>query len=894
MVSRSKLLFSIIFILILTTSCNFPGFNAEILPGSSSPVQAGGSDSPGTLSPAGTVVGINGVTISADTEAISTDQQVWIEELDQPVLNADAPSGANQLGSYYQVGAEMDVFTASGTAFQVKLPLPEGTDPDQLFLGVLEPGEALISELNCEGAECPDDISIENIWVLIPVEFIESENAVYARIARLTPRGRTLALFSSTEENTENSRLAGKLASAAKQQGAQYNASCTNFSGSGVNCTSTTRSALENEMEDAHSTYAGLGFGSPYLQQDSSGQYQFEIRPYYTSTDQDIDIAVCEREMINNSQASLAGVYSSTEQTIIVCVESSSVSSPERDAARHELFHAVQYNYPQVRNNPHEDWIIEGSATAAENSDTGMKRDFSRPYHLIEDSLQSSRGTVAYQAQDFWVYLGLSWDLGLDYLIDLFENGADTAAVESTFQGDWPGGLTLGDAYWNWTRNQAYENHQDYGGAFLRSSCQPDPDVSSLETIDYNFGSPPGDQTYTLQPLESKLIEINFLALGDLSYTAGIDLNATSPEIRSIYYLGGASDCRNQPPSQSQVVNIDPGQPRTYYLLVSHTGTGAPQNFTVSFSPDQGALEILEPDNGTVFDEGETIDFLALASGLSGGSPGTFQLNWFYFDYRGTQIGFGTSGNGEYFPYDGLCDGSYEITAEAINARTSETASDTVTLTVNDLGASTPPDQCAPEVKILSPGAGDTVRAGDFIQLRSEIDDDHPETDDPLYPVTWRANGPNGPVLASGLAASVELSAGVNAIYVSYGAASDAQPITVLETENTKPTPIIQQPSNEAQFSWSDPGAGINGITINLQGKGTDPEDGNLPGGSLRWSYREQGSGDWINLGTGSRTSTNIRYKPGWTTYEIKLTATDAGNLSASTTIQIRLQGPPS
>ena len=895
MVSRIKLLIKLVLIGIVIAGCNYPGIPAaDQTADTSSPRPAGGQDSPAALTPGGSVVGVGGVTIAAETGAISTAQQVWIEEIEQPALTADAPSGAEQIGGYFQIGAAADIYTTLGTTFQVKIPLPEGADPDDLYLGVLEPGDALISELNCEGEDCPDEISIENIWILIPVEYLENENSVSGKIARLAPQGRTISLFTSREKITEGRRSAGKMASAAIQQGSQYLASCTGFSGSGVTCASSTRSALENEMEDAHSTYTGLGFDSPYLQKNNSGQYLFEIRPYYTSTDADIEIGVCELETINNAQASLAGVYSPTKQTIIVCVESSSVSSAERSTARHELFHAVQFSYPEVRNNPYEDWIIEASATAAENSDTGMERDLSRAYRVVDESLQSNRNTIAYQVQDFWVYLGLSWDLGLDYLIDLFENGADTAAVETTLQSDWPGGLTLGDAYWNWARNQAYENHEDFGGPFLRSTCQPDPDVITLEVIDYNFGSPPGDQSYTLQPLESKLIEINFLALGDLPYTAGVDLSTTSPDVRSIYYLDGEYGCRNRTPSQSQVVNIDPGQPETYYLLVSNTGTGTQQNFTVSFSPDQGALEILEPDNGAVFNEGETIDFLALASGLSGGSPGTFQLRWFTFDYQGTQIGFGTSGNGQYFPYNGLCDGTYEITAEAINARTSETASDTVTLTVNDLGASNPPQQCAPEISILSPGADAVVRAGDFVQLQAEIDDDHPETDDPLYPVTWRANGPTGPVLASGLAASVELSAGVNAIYVSYGAASDTQIITVLETENTKPTPVIQQPSNGAQFSWSDPGAGVNGITINLQGKGTDPEDGNLPGGSLRWSYREQGSGDWINLGTGFQTSTTIRYKPGWTTYEIRLTATDSGNLSASTTIQIRLQGPPS
>ena len=59
-----------------------------------------------------------------------------------------------------------------------------------------------------------------------------------------------------------------------------------------------------------------------------------------------------------------------------VCLPSS--RNPPDDellgAIRHELFHAVQWAYPKVIEGGRDDWIMEGTATAAMAFDTEMHR----------------------------------------------------------------------------------------------------------------------------------------------------------------------------------------------------------------------------------------------------------------------------------------------------------------------------------------------------------------------------------------------------------------------------------------------------------------------------------------------------------------------------------------
>jgi len=762
MYSKQKALFFVSAVLLIGLGCNLLSLTNGVDPTLSpedqtsqsatvdeeeiqpTPVPVGGESSPGNLEPGASVVGAGGVVIEAEGGAIDSALSVWIEETSPPDTDADTISGTSPVGTYFRIGATSKTYTSSGTSFFVGVPVPGDADPETLRLGVLESGQDILFDTTCEGEECPDEITYEDTWTLLQGQYDEKENLFFAQLPLLSPEGRVIGLFTLSESATQSQKPGrGILALPVYQQGAQFEASCLGFAGSGVTCNDSTRSDVEDELSDAYSTFSGLGFADPHLQEDSDGTFLVDLRPNYTSTDSNDNVGLCELEstgVINR------GRFSPDTKTLTVCIPAAGVTTRVLDTSFHEYFHATQYGYSEVRDNPQHLWILEGTASASENSVNTMARDTGRSLHDADIPLTSSDELYDYEAQDFWVYLGLRWNEGFDYLIDLFERGANTNAVDVTLQQDWPDSLTLGDAYWDWVRNQTFEKQVDLGNLVLGVPCQLAPNVGGTMKFDYNYGSPPGPQSIILEPLDSVVLEINFQALSTIDYSAGFAIDSRGvSDIRSKVYpdASNTTACQTTGLSQSQNVSVDAGQNLTYYALVSNTSLHSAHNFTLTFTSAQSGLNILEPADGTTVNEGDTIDFLAVASGLAGGSGDLFQLNWYYTNYQGTQISLGSSENGAYHPVDTLCDGTYQVTAEAINASTSETVSDTLSVTVNDLGGSNPPPQCAPEVTIVSPRASSTFRSGDTIQLQAAIDDDHPETN--RKPMTLSIRSPGMP-----------------------------------------------------------------------------------------------------------------------------------------------------
>ena len=858
--------------------------------------RAGDRSSPGSLQPDSDVVGEDGVRIEAEAGAIASSREVWIEKVSQPERSADDPPGGEQVGGFYHISAGADVYTTGGTDFLVSVPVPEDADPESLRVGVLLPAEKINPSTVNQQKQGTNETGFEDLWILLSSEYDEAEHMMVADLGHLSGQGRTVALFSFPEGAGSSKIHSAHLASPARQQGAGFEVTCIGFSLTDVDCTDSLKTAIEVELEDSYNTYTGLGFPEPRLQKED-GIFQVELRPYYDFGDSDNDSAVCETEPDPNKY-NFGGLYEAEGKTIIVCIPEEGATDDVLNLVRHEYFHATQYAYSAVLNGTNDDWVTESTAEAAVESSGTMTRDATRSLRVLEAPLtKGESGSLEYNAQDFWVYVGREWGLGLDFLIDLFQRGASTSDVDAALQADWPGGMTLGDAYWEFARSQAFEYNVEIvdNPITLRDKCEWDPDVIGLEEIVYRYPSPPDEQTFTLEPLSSKMFKLAFNPLPDAAYMAGYDVRSPGGSgLRAVSYEGGVSPCSNVSSSLTENITVEAGQDAVYFLLVSNTSLDAARDVTLSFLPDQAGIEIVEPGDGLTYDEGSTINFLAIASGLLGDSPGTFQLQWSYQDPDGVLTGMGHGENGQYFAYDNLCDGVYQVTATGRNAVLNKQASDTIQVIVNDLGDSNPPPQCAPEVNIVTPGPGATYKVGDTIQLEAVIDDDHHETDDPLYPVTWHANDAGGPIIGRGLKASTKLGEGVDTLYVSYGAASDTQAISVIDTPNQDPEAVIDQPAKDEAFSYADPGAGLESYTVTFRGHGNDPEDGSLPGSSLHWLVREMGSSSWENIGTGSQVSHAFRYQTGITWYVVRLEVYDSEGLMGSMEVEFSIQAPPS
>lgn len=332
------------------------------------------------------------------------------------------------------------------------------------------------------------------------------------------------------------------------------------------------------------------------------------------------------------------------------------------------------------------------------------------------------------------------------------------------------------------------------------------------------------------------------------------------------------------------------GENRTLYALISNTSLTQARSAALSVA-GQPRITVIQPQEGDSFDENDDVTFLAEATGF--GSDDV-SITWRFERYDGVPFTFGSTEPGEAITWD-FCDGSYDVTAEALEGAIPTGVSATVRVVVNDLGSSNPPPECAPIISIDAPTDGATFALGAAIDFAATIDDDHPETDEPLYPILWRDGGPDGLIIARDTLtfSRDKFSEGEHLIHAEYGAASDSVTINVVDTSNTPPTATITSPSDGDTFHWDDY-ATPTYLEVDFSGTGTDAEDGALTGDSLSWSYREQGAAQWSDSGTGEQVTIRFNYTcDNFNFYDIRLKATDAEGLFDTDDIEIGVQSPP-
>lgn len=310
--------------------------------------------------------------------------------------------------------------------------------------------------------------------------------------------------------------------------------------------------------------------------------------------------------------------------------------------------------------------------------------------------------------------------------------------------------------------------------------------------------------------------------------------------------------------------------------------------------PDQDLpfVDITTPGSTLTVDEGTLVAFAADAVIAPSLDAESVVLSWSYLR-EGVPFAFGSGASGEAVTHL-FCDGVYDVTASAVLPMQGVLATDTVRVIVNDLGSTNPPPPCSITIDIDEPLAGAVYVEGEDIALRAVITDDHPETDDPLYPVIWRLGDPDsGSILGTGLQSTTKLGAGQHTIYVSYGAALDSVTITV-EDAGTPPNSQITSPADESVHNWAVLDGVNTYLDIDFTGSATDAEDGALAGGELVWEVREEGQGSFVQRGTGTSPTLRFLMQVNTVRYDVRLTATDSDGMVDSTTIQIAIVWPPS
>ncbi len=187
---------------------------------------------------------------------------------------------------------------------------------------------------------------------------------------------------------------------------------------------------------------------------------------------------------------------------------------------RHELFHAIQYDYYTLTPNF---WVVEGTARLAEDAqdeDIGLAISTHSSRHrkvdlsLLERSGPDDTRRNRYEAEFFW--FDLLKRSGLDELENLglvFQEGVNTRNVHD-FVVNHTEFDSLGEAHWRWVRNAAFDGDIElptrWGGYRYTHRCEPNWDVF-LASHRFELDGP---VTFTaeLEPLAATMLELELPA----------------------------------------------------------------------------------------------------------------------------------------------------------------------------------------------------------------------------------------------------------------------------------------------------------------------------------------------------------------------------------------------
>lgn len=816
---------------------------------------------------------LDGIRLAASEDALDAPVALEVAGVDAPFDVTPLPDGVQAVGEAFRLAGDRDAYVVGDAVIVIGVPVPPGTPTEDLALAVLQPPDAL------------DDGDAENAeWILLPGTFHAETETLAVGLGALLSEGRTMVLVRSPDHDSVPTESTGGSESALIVEVEDgFRVRCVGFSGGA--CTATDRSSTEAALDQVDAAWVdGLGFPEPRLVRRVEivswlplrvrvGPYEYELRNFTRSE--------CQN---TNGR----GRYIRSSRVAYTCYDASQ-TAPAHRTTRHEFFHALQYGYPkhlELRSSI-SNAVAEGTARAAETSQVTFQRS-PRNERRIDTRLFTSGGAVGadYLAQDFWMYLGFRFGMGLDYLQPILAAGATTSAIDTVLSSHagYPENLSLAEAYWGWAKNQVFEKSIDIGGGVLGDSCTLNSDVVTPVAVSYDVDALPAPVTATLAPTSSMLVEIDFAAAPGGGYDAALDVQSSLPATTAgkLYTdATGTNACATDPEGHAHSVSVEGATTR--YLLVSNTSTTSSADVSVTF----GGFEILSPSPGTTVDEGDSIAFLADVSG-SASTPDDVTVQWTYERLDGVPVTFGTTDLGESLTASPFCDGTWTVTATARGGGVTRVAS--VDVVVNDLGDTTLVPGCEPTVTIGEPIDGGSFAEGQAISLSADTTVEGVAT----YPVEWRTGSANGTVVATGEDTTATFAAGTVTLFATFGAAVDS--VTFVVAPGDPPTASIDSPADGSTFAWFDYPSNPNGLTVSFEGSGTAGAGGALSGADLRWESREEGAASWTDHGTGTTKDIYFSYFGADVnqTYEVRLVATDpATDLNGVDTISIVVQRPP-
>ena len=520
----------------------------------------------GVLRAGGSVAATTGARIGAVAGSFTEDVDILIETAPAPAVSLG--DSVTPVGGYHVIAVARRIATSTDKPLLIGLPVPAGANPADMALAMLvPPGHSSETRSDFKWIALPGRFdAASNLFVatipLLPLDIVHVVLIEHASLDPL-PLPPTVPLGASADTSAQPA-----------QTPPLFVVTCKPFMPFAA-CNQQDQDDLASELALAYADFVGTHrFREPRLVR-SIGFFrgtngQPALIPTTAFHGVVIEVPPCELP-----SGPYAGFYAQETATLHVCLNPGWNSDVIKATVRHELFHAIQSAYPRMfadmtgDDRERADWMIEGTAAAAELSSSSMRVSPEFPPHTISDSLVDTADVHAYSAQDFWVYTGEELGVNLGYLRAIFEAGGTPEDVATA--------LNLGDAYWRWAKNQAFEKERRIHPALQLPACGIEPALTGTHRIE----SWPGTvrSTGSLLPLTSAVIEISFtdtMEIGNLSATSSGGDNVVRYKG---YFEGTNSSCATNPEGERQLGLVL--RNRKLYVLVSNTSPSATHTYTV-------------------------------------------------------------------------------------------------------------------------------------------------------------------------------------------------------------------------------------------------------------------------------------------------------------------------
>jgi hypothetical protein len=544
-----------------------------------------------TLDDFGSFESTSGLLLATAPGTLLAPLPIWVFE----TLPPPEPlySGATPLGPYYSIGAECTTAAPVATPFIVGVPVPEGADIEHLAVAVLVSGSSVL-----------DAHSTARAWQRLTGIYDPIRRLLLVTLGTLDAGGNTLVL--TEDQSVESARVAS-----ADRTGVEIPRFIVECKGMDpLLCREEDKAKIERLLVDAYRSYKREGFADPALQNaipdlgpaDSEPRPSFELSYMFVGiTIEPQDAGHCTRT-VKGAVVKSAGYYVPGLRNLVFCGDPRIRSEAAlKFIARHELFHAVQFAYPNVAADPaRAAWFIEGTATAAAAWDGTMNRANLLDLRTVgislmwEDDLMSEDDRLRkppYEAQDYWVHLftstspesGFRRALPLGQLTSFLERGASTQAVAAEMEAS-SSFEPLAEEYWAWSKNQVYEKTDVTFAGALSPPCELG--LGALLAARYVVNDGSGANTlwsFIDEPLKSTSVFVHFPA-GAAKVTVGA---AGDEGLRYEIYLRGEAGCWSRPSNVPREFYDLPEGSSVFVLLANTRHEAGTIRFEVTVSPGE-------------------------------------------------------------------------------------------------------------------------------------------------------------------------------------------------------------------------------------------------------------------------------------------------------------------